>query len=241
MFLIIDIGNTRVKAAIFDETVLLELFHFSNKDFKKNIENLVDEYKVKKALISSVGRLSTSNRRFITNLIPCHELSSESNLTFINKYATPKTLGVDRIALVSAAVNQFPNKNVLVIDAGTCITFDFVNKKNEYLGGAIAPGLKSRYKSLQEYTANLPLLDLKLPKSFIGNSTEESIHSGVVNGVFREIEGVISQYNDAYGKLTVVLTGGDAKFLSSQLKSSIFVAPFFLLEGLYTILKNNIQ
>jgi type III pantothenate kinase len=241
MDLIIDIGNTRVKAAVFKEEALEELLYFSIDDFKLEINKIALKYKIKHALIAAVGQLTQEDQKLTHHLFKTHILNTKSILGFTNHYATPKTLGVDRIALAAAAVNKYPDKNVLIIDAGTCITYDFVTRKKEYLGGAISPGVRSRYKSLHDYTENLPLLQNKIPKSFIGDSTDESLHSGVVNGICREIDGVISQYRNNYGKLTIVLTGGDAKFLSSQLKSSIFVAPLFLLEGLYTILKNNKQ
>ena len=116
----------------------------------------------------------------------------QSSLVFVpfkNLYSTPKTLGIDRIALVSASVEQFPHKNVLIIDAGTCITFDFISHKNEYLGGAISPGIRMRYKALNNFTANLPLLETKAPKNSVGDSTANAMHSGVVQGVLFEIEG----------------------------------------------------
>jgi type III pantothenate kinase len=136
-------------------------------------------------------------------------------------------------------VNKYPNNNVLIIDAGTCITYDFITKKNDYLGGAISPGIRIRYKSLHNLTANLPLLDTNLPETLIGNSTESSIHSGVVFGVIKELDGVIDQYREEHQDLTVILTGGDAKFLSNQLKNSIFANSNFLLEGLNFILDYN--
>lgn len=239
MNLIIDIGNTRVKTALFHKDEIFKIDSFKIKKFNKNLKAIHSNYSIKEVLISSVGRLTKENRNLLTSLFDFIELNPNTKIPFTNKYATPQTLGVDRIALAAAASFQFPKKAVLVIDAGTCITFDFVNAKNEYLGGAIAPGVTSRYKSLNDYTANLPLLKVKEPISFIGKNTEESLHSGVVNGICREIDGIISQYKEQFGKLTVVLTGGDAKFLSSQLKSSIFVEPFFLVKGLNTILKNN--
>jgi len=168
-------------------------------------------------------------------------LSASTTVNFKNNYATPQTLGVDRIALAAAVVSHYPNQNVLVIDAGTCVTFDFVTDKTVYLGGAIAPGVTSRYKSLHDYTANLPLLEKQVSNNYIGDTTDASIHSGVVNGICREIDGIIEQYRLEHKKLTIVLTGGDAEFLAGQLKSSIFVRPFFLLEGLFTILKINTQ
>ena len=167
------------------------------------------------------------------------ELNHKLRLPFKNCYKTPKTLGVDRIALVSASVNQFPDQNVLVIDAGTCITYDFVTQRNEYLGGAISPGIRLRYESLHNLTANLPLLKKRQPENIIGNSTKSSIHSGVVIGVVKEMDGVINQYKAEHQDLTVILTGGDANFLSNQLKNSIFANSNFLLEGLNYILHLN--
>ncbi|HIP47892.1 MAG TPA: type III pantothenate kinase [Lutibacter sp.] len=240
MNLIIDIGNTRVKTALFNGDEILEVDSFTIKKFGKKIKAIHANYSIKKALISSVGNLSKTNKKLLASLFDYLELDQNTKVPFINKYATPQTLGVDRIALAAAASCLFPKRSVLIIDVGTCITYDFINANNEYLGGAIAPGVLSRYKSLHDYTENLPLLNLKEPQNFIGDTTEESLHSGVVNGICREIDGVISQYKESFGKLTVVLTGGDAKFLSSQLKSSIFVEPFFLVKGLNTILKNNI-
>ena len=241
MNLIIDIGNTRTKAGVFKKDELVDLIRIDSDEFSSKMNEISKKYPIKHALISSVGKLSKENKTLLKSLFNCTELNHKSLVPFNNKYESPKTLGDDRIALASGAVAQFPNKNVLVIDAGTCITYDFVTEQKDYLGGAIAPGIQSRYKALHDYTANLPLLDKSVPKTFIGNTTNESIHSGVVNGICREIDGVINQYKESYQKLTVVLTGGDAKFLSSQLKSSIFARPFFLLEGLYTILKYNIK
>jgi type III pantothenate kinase len=136
-------------------------------------------------------------------------------------------------------VYHYPDNNVLIIDAGTCITYDFITNKNEYLGGAISPGIRMRYKGLNNLTANLPLLETKSPEDIIGSSTNSSIHSGVVNGVVNEIDGFINAYKEKYSYLTVILTGGDANFLSEQLKSSIFANSNFLLEGLNYILEFN--
>ena len=168
-------------------------------------------------------------------------LNHESELPFENGYATPTTLGVDRIALAAASVYKFSDKNVLVIDAGTCITYDFIDKKRVYYGGAIAPGIEMRYKSLYTFTDKLPLLDVTYPKQLIGDSTEESMHSGIVNGVLMEIEGAIERYKEKNEELTVVLTGGDTNFLAKRLKNSIFANPNFLLEGLNNILNYNLE
>jgi type III pantothenate kinase len=240
MNLIIDVGNSFVKLAVFDGD------HMKHKEIVEL--NLILErirvidytYKhIKTAIVSSVGKLSEVDFNLIGERFDLLILNSETKLPYASLYKTPRTLGVDRIALVSASVKNYPDNNVLIIDAGTCITYDFINNKNEYLGGAISPGLRMRYKSLNNLTANLPLLDTELPNNIIGNSTEASIHSGVVYGVLKEIDGVIEAYKANYPDLTVILTGGDSNFLSKQLKSSIFATPNFLLEGLNFILQFN--
>ncbi len=240
MNLIVDVGNTYVKFAVFEENALIHKDSFKLKSFKKAYNELKEEFpKLKAAVISSVGKLSTKDIDLIKNDLKVLELDHETKLPFRNRYKTPKTLGVDRIALASASVDQFPDRNVLIIDAGTCITYDFVTKKNSYLGGAISPGIRIRYQALHNLTANLPLLEKNLPKTITGNTTESSIHSGVVIGAIKEIDGVIDQYRSNYQDLTVILTGGDAKFLSNQLKNSIFANSNFLLEGLNFILEFN--
>lgn len=236
MNLVIDVGNSRTKLAIFKKSELKELFILDSKEVLDKIKKTITNYKVNNAIIAKVSDVSNellSCLRKSTNLIV---LDYNSNLPFENLYKTPKTLGIDRIVLASAAALQFKNKNVLIIDAGTCVTYDFINKKSQYKGGAISPGLTMRYKSLNAFTAKLPNLNIAKPKSFIGNTTDQSIHSGVVNGLIQEIDGVINQYKKKYSDLTVVLTGGDTKFLSKQLKSSIFANRNFLLEGLNDLL-----
>ena len=240
MNLIVDVGNTLVKFAIYKDAELIHKISFELSEFKKQYKALKKQFpKVKFAIISSVGRLSKKQIEIIDDDLKVLELNSKTKLPFKNLYKTPKTLGVDRMALVSGSVRQYPDKNVLIIDAGTCITYDFITNENHYLGGAISPGTRLRYKSLNNLTANLPLLETNQPKMIIGDSTESSIHSGVVFGVIKEIDGVIDQYKEKYPDLTVILTGGDAKFLSNQLKNSIFANSNFLLEGLNFILDYN--
>lgn len=240
MNLIIDVGNSFVKLAVFQgETLKLKK--------RVELETVLDEIKelkqsfpsIKRAIVSSVGKLNHNDAEQIAKHFKVLVLNSETNLPFTNLYQTPKTLGVDRIALVCAAVGQFPSRNVLIIDAGTCITYDFINSENQYLGGAISPGLRMRYEALNNLTANLPLLDTEQPKHIIGGSTQQSIHSGVVHGILNEIDGAVQAYRLKYPDLTVILTGGDTNFLSKQLKSSIFANPNFLLEGLNYILQFN--
>ena len=240
MNLIIDVGNSFIKLAVFENNKIKHKEVVENVLVLEAIWALRDKHGLlDHIIISSVGKLKESDIKVLDASFDVLVLNSKTKLPFHNLYKTPKTLGVDRMALVSASVHQYPKKNVLVIDAGTCITYDFVNTKNEYLGGAISPGLRMRYKSLNNLTANLPLLDTEIPESIIGKSTKDSIHSGVVNGVLNEIDGAIREYKEKYSDLTVILTGGDANFLSKQLKSSIFANSNFLLEGLNYILQFN--
>lgn len=239
MNLAVDIGNTRVKVAVFKEDKVVGFVVFEKRIIISEIKKIAKKYAISFGIISNVASVSEKKMIQLKKIINFHVISHESQIPFINLYKTPKTLGIDRIALVAAAVKQYPNKNVLIIDAGTCITFDFVNTKKEYLGGAISPGIKLRYKSLNAFTANLPLISNLELENLTGKNTYESIVSGVLNGVVAEIDGLIFRYKQKYLDLTVVLTGGDTNFLSKQLKSSIFATQNFVLQGLNEILKLN--
>lgn len=242
MNLIIDVGNTSVKLAVFECSVLLYKDVVLSEGLLKAISKIKKRYNtIKNVIVSSVGNIEEEVLEYLENNFQVLFLSHQVKLPFKNFYETPSTLGIDRIALIAASVDQFYKKNVLVIDAGTCITYDFINKQNEYLGGAISPGIRMRYRALHNQTAKLPLIDTEVPESFIGNSTTTSINSGVVNGLVNEIDGVITQYKEKYNDLTIILTGGDANFLSKQLKSSIFANSNFLLQGLNFILLNNLN
>ncbi|MCH9661270.1 MAG: type III pantothenate kinase [Bacteroidetes bacterium] len=240
MNLIIDVGNTFVKMAVFEKGALLKKVRCKREDFVKAFTILVESYRnISQAILSSVGSFEQEYLTLITQNFPLVTLSQQTKVPFINLYATPSTLGVDRIALVSGAASQYPEENVLVIDAGSCITYDFLTDQNEYLGGAISPGLRMRYKAMHVFTENLPLLETETPKNSIGDSTQNSMHIGVVEGVAREIEGFIDAYIEKAGKLTVILTGGDAHFLRDSIKNDIFANSNFLLEGLNYILEFN--
>lgn len=241
MNLIIDIGNSRIKIAVFNGIELIHNEIFTSEFFVKSTIKIIEKYNCENAIISSVGTLKKSDLQVLDSKINLIKLNSNTKIPFKNNYATPKTLGVDRIALVSSGVSSFPDKNVLIVDAGTCITYDFINREGCYLGGAIAPGIAMRYKSLNNFTEKLPLLEPSNSYSLIGNSTEACIHSGVILGVINEIDSAIGQYKEKFEDLTVVLTGGDVNFLSNKLKNSIFANPNFLLHGLNTILTYNLN
>jgi len=240
MNLIIDNGNTFVKFAVFQKGKLLFDESFKAFRFVEKVKEVFKVYpKINQSIISSVGKLDKKDFAVLSLFSKVHILSHSSKIPFKNSYATPHTLGIDRVALVTAAYYHNSHNNNLVIDAGTCITYDMINDFDEYLGGAISPGLQMRYIAMHKQTAQLPLLQKEDILDVIGNSTNTSMHSGVVNGVLQEIDGVINQYTSRFKDLTVILTGGDAQFLSKRLKNTIFADSKFLLKGLNYLLEYN--
>ena len=230
MLLAIDVGNTRIKYAVFERNTVLEAAFFDKDALVPAVEKILKAHDgITDIVVASVGSLGRDAFGFGKKL---HFVTHEDRFPFVNRYATPATLGIDRMVLAAGAVLRFPGQNRLVIDAGTAITYDFVNDRNEYLGGAIAPGIRLRYTALNNYTAKLPLLERTAPQDLIGNSTAESIHSGVVNGVVCEMDGFIDRYRERHPNFIIILTGGDADFLASRLKNTIFAHSNFLLESL---------
>ncbi|MCZ4318867.1 type III pantothenate kinase [Aequorivita viscosa] len=240
MNLVIDVGNTLVKLGVFDSKSLKHKKTCIKSDFLSTLTEISGNFsEINNCIVSSVSNLSERQLLKLRSFYDVLILNHETRVPFKNCYATPQSLGIDRIALVSAAAHKYPNKNVLVIDTGTCITYDFLNAKNEYLGGAISPGITMRYKSLHTFTAKLPLLEATNLRLLTGNSTMSSIHSGVINGVLLEMDGFIEAYKKNYENLTVILTGGDAHFLRDTIKNDIFANSNFLMEGLNHILEYN--
>lgn len=242
MILTIDVGNTNIKVAVFKQVNLVEKFVFQKKELKNNFQKIFKKYPdCTNSVLSSVGKLEESDVLWLKSHLNLLEISHTSVFPFKNLYDTPKTLGIDRMVLAAGAVLLYPNENILIVDAGTCVTYDFVTAKNEYLGGAISPGLRLRYESLHNFTAKLPLLTKKAPENFIGTTTEEAIHSGVVNGLCNEIEGFLSEYSVKNEQFTIILTGGDANFLANRLKSVIFADENFLLKSLQQLYTYSLQ
>ena len=240
MNLVVDIGNTFVKFAVFDKNTLVFDERFKLAEFTTKVKNLFKKFPgIERSIYASVGATDKKYLSVLTLFCKVHVLSHESKVPFKNSYATPQTLGIDRIALATAAFYHAPHKNTLVIDAGTCITYDMMNDFDEYLGGAISPGLDMRYKAMHQQTSALPLLSVEAPLDLIGNTTKSSMHSGVVNGVCAELDGIIDQYATRFKDLTVILTGGDSHFLSKRLKNTIFADSKFLLKGLNYLLEYN--
>ena len=233
MLLVIDVGNTQIKLAVFEQNTLINKKSIPYSEWKKEVENtLIFFSEIKNIAVASVGKLQKGDFLGITKDVSVYFFSHQSKFPYLNQYATPETLGIDRMVLAAGAVLQFPNQNRLVIDAGTCITYDFVDANDVYHGGAISPGIRLRYESLHNYTAELPLLTREIPQKLIGNSTKQSIHSGIINGVSLEIEGFISSILNKNDNFIIILTGGDSEFLAERLKNTIFANPNFLLESL---------
>jgi type III pantothenate kinase len=239
--LVIDIGNTRTKVALFNQGELIISFpvsSFSPDDF----EILIKEYpNINNAIVSSVKDNQETLIFAIKKLIPfVVELDQSTVLPIQNCYETPETLGKDRIAAAVGANKLFPNQNVLVIDAGTAIKYDFINEKNQYTGGYITPGLNMRFMALNQFTDKLPLLKPEMPGNFDGKNTKNSIRGGIQHSLEGEINQMIHYFNDLYGKLTIILTGGDSNYFEKLLKSYKFVTHEIILLGLNTILEFNI-
>ena len=241
MYLAIDIGNTSQKLALFDQNGRQCQWLRKERLTPEDLQQLFSQYPVKAAILSSVGDEAAPLEEFLKARVPTYRLTSDLQLPVTLCYATPASLGADRIASAAGAHALFPDCNVLVVQAGTCLVTDLVTAAGQYLGGTIAPGLRMRLRALPQFTAHLPLLDPEPVDYLVGNSTTQSILSGVVNGYVCEIQGMISRYETQYPGLKVVLSGGDAPLLESSLKNSIFAAQNLVLLGLYEILHFNVS
>lgn len=231
---VIDIGNSEVKYGVFEKDRLLEQGRIVYGDWQ-TLLSLKKEYSVESWIISSVQKVPDENELGFSYLL----LTEKTPLPVTNQYKTPSTLGKDRIAAICGASSLFKETSVLVIDAGTCITYDFMTSKQEYIGGSISPGIKMRFKAMHEFTGKLPLIELKTYPSFYGQSTEESLLTGVSEGIIGEATHLIKEYKKAFGPLQVLCCGGDAGFFEKRLKMNIFAAPYLVLIGLNQILRYN--
>jgi type III pantothenate kinase len=238
--LAIDIGNTRTKFAVFENRTILQASSLANEALELNNE-IIKDFNVSSLIVSSVN----TEVEMLLKLNQIHQpkiiLNHTTALPITLAYQSPETLGKDRIAAVVGAQYEFPGHNVLVIDAGTCVTYDFLTAKGVYLGGAISPGIQLRLKSMNSYTSKLPLLNWTgddKPQN-IGRTTITSMLSGVINGLIAEMIGFISNYEKQYKSLKTVITGGDANFFVKELKNGIFADPNLVLKGLNEILIYN--
>jgi type III pantothenate kinase len=241
MNLILDLGNTLCKVALFKGDELIETSFFEKLDLQI-LQNYVEKKPgIKAAITSSVINQSDEINNFLKSNFDFIDLSKETRIPIKNLYKTPDSLGKDRIANAVGANFLSRDKNVLVIDAGTCIKYDFVSKENEYLGGGISPGIEIRFKSLNTFTDKLPLVSFQPFEKLIGETTTESILSGVINGCISEVKEMIKKYQEQFPDVETVLTGGYSKFFEKLLKNTIFADPFLTLKGLNVILNYNAE
>jgi len=238
--LIIDIGNSRTKLSLFNHGEVL-ITTPVDELLQEHINALKDKYpSLNKVILSSVREYPDSLKKALQNNFDTFlELSHKTPLPIENLYLSKETLGYDRIASAVGANNLYPNTNLLVIDAGTALTYDFVSDKNQYLGGNIAPGLEMRFKSLHNFTNKLPLVKAENQNKLYGSTTEEAIRAGVQNGFIYEIEKTIEMFKIFYGNLKVIITGGDADFFDKKLKNPFFVHFNLVALGLNRILEYN--
>ena len=241
MKLIVDLGNTKTKLAIFHDDLLLHLHEVDRLNLSA-LEHLFDEYPgIRSAVLSSVAPYPLEIDAYLEHKTHYIKLSHQTALPFKLLYATPLTLGMDRIAAVAGAMSIFPEKTILVIDAGTSITYDLITFDKRYLGGAISPGIHMRYKALHTFTGSLPLVEQlnDEPINLIGDSTISCINSGVLNGVMAEMNGIIEQYVALFDGLKVMVSGGDYKYFEKHIKNDIFATPNIVIQGLKKILDFN--
>jgi len=238
MYLIIDIGNTKTKAAYFSHKELLQSIDFNDFN-EQGISKLVNSNEVEKIIISSVKNISDNFRSSLEKKKVLF-LSSTTKIPIVLDYKTPATIGVDRIAAAVGASFLFPNENVLCFDLGSCITSELITADGVYKGGSISPGMSLRFKAMHTFTDKLPLLAASNQNIILpGDSTEACMISGVVNGITYEIKGMIENYASRYPQLKVIFTGGDALYFESLLNMNIFVEPKLVLKGLNEILLYN--
>ena len=239
MNLILDFGNSLTKYFFVNDDKILERGSFPSSKFDQNILDIKSKRDTEKLIYSSVINIKRKQLSDVFNNTMIISLKDKDlKLPFTNQYKD-ETLGEDRVALVSAGLNLYPDKDLLIIDIGTCITYDLVSLNKEYIGGSISPGFNLRYSSLHDYTSRLPKLDFMPIESIIGESTEEHIHTGIYNGVIGEINYNIERHRDALRNIETIISGGGANFLLNKIKNVIFADQDFLAHGLNHILQIN--
>ena len=233
-----DFGNTLLKCAVFNNSSIGEIIVLDN-DSDESMEALVKKYHPQKTILSSVIEHNPNLEKILSDSSKFHKLSHLTKLPFSTSVGKPETIGADRLALAAAAVYFHPKKNNLVIGMGSCITYNFINKYDQFLGGSISPGMEMRFRSLHTFTAKLPLIKPDWNFPLIGYDTKTNILSGVLLGMSTEMDGIIEYYGEKFGNFNVLLTGGDAAYFARHLKSKIFADPQLIFKGLYAISEYN--
>lgn len=237
MVLAIDFGNSRIKLGIFEEDQLIYFWSWQKWDHVE-WRKIIRRYAPSKIMVCTVVTLSSE----LKNLSQKHAATilNDGHFSFIkNHYKTKNTLGIDRLTGLVGAYALFPAKNILVISAGTCITYDVLTKDREYFGGNISPGLDMRLKAMHEFTSKLPVVKKEPSGELFGNDTRSSMLTGALSGAVFEMQGFIQAYQKKYHSLKVILTGGDASFFDAPLKSETFAIPNLVLMGLNEMAKLN--
>ncbi len=237
MNLTIDIGNTHTKLGFFDGLELQLTQKFSSAEIIP-WQSILNTHKITHSILSHVGNTRLDLETLYNNT-HCVEVHHKLQLPFTSDYNPFTNLGIDRVVSLAAAANSFPHENVLIIDAGTCITYDLITAKAHHIGGVISPGLMMRYQSMHRFPHQLPNLEIQEPSSFPSTNTEEAMHHGVISSVIAEMEAFISRFETSIPIFRIILTGGDAGFLSKRLKNGILADENFLAIGLNLLLETN--
>ncbi|HRN56276.1 MAG TPA: type III pantothenate kinase, partial [Agriterribacter sp.] len=224
-----DFGNTRLKYAVFKERELQAIEVLEDAE-PGTITRLVQQVQPQKSILSSVIHHNIEIEHILAEHTRFHLLSNVTRLPFTAPVSKPETIGADRLALSAGAVSFFPGKHNLVIGLGTCITYNFISKYSQFLGGGISPGMEMRLKSLRDYTARLPLVKADWNFPLVGYDTRTNITSGVILGMAKEIDGIIDAYSERYANFNVLLTGGDSAYFAQVLKNKIFADPHLIYK-----------
>ena len=229
-----DFGNTRMKCAVVVDGDIIKEQVLAD-DNEETIRNLIDQFQPDRSILSSVIDHNPAMEELLRQKTSFHRLDHHSRVPVTTPVGKPETIGADRLALVVAAVTLFPAKNNLVIGLGSAITYNYVNKYHEFVGGGISPGMEMRFRSLQAFTAKLPLVKADWNFPLAGYDTRTNILSGVILGMAKEVDGIIDAYQERYDNFNVLLSGGDAVYFTRHLKKKIFADPYLIYKGLYAI------
>lgn len=233
-----DFGNTRMKCAVFTDGEFVRE-HVLDNDQPSTIQSLIDTYHPARSILSSVVEHNPEMERLLSQATRFHKLGHTSRLPVTTPVGKPETIGADRLALVVAASHLFRGRNNLVIGLGSAITYNFINKYKEFIGGGISPGMEMRFRSLHAFTAKLPLVKADWNFPLAGYDTRTNILSGVILGMAKEIDGMVEAYEEKYANFNVLLSGGDAAYFTRHLKKQYFTDPYLIYKGLYVISEYN--
>jgi type III pantothenate kinase len=234
----LDFGNTRQKAALFAQGELKEIIVLE-ESLTDAVARLLEQYRPERAILSSVINHPPELEELLAAHTAFHKLSNASKLPFTLPVGKPETMGADRLAIAAAAVHLYPRRHNLVIALGSCITYNFINKDHQFMGGSISPGMEMRFKAMHQFTAKLPLVKGEWNVPLIGYDTATNLKSGVIFGMAKEMDGMIDEYQERYRNFNVLLTGGDLGFFEPHIKNRIFADPYLIFKGLYAISQVN--